>query len=225
MVNETAAAPPDQASHTTNNAQTVIKKEKFIDSDIDRKAMEQERLGEKRKRKPEPEPELELFNPLEGRPDAWQLGEPVNEFIKRLPPGNTSTPTCPWIWAVNPHRNRRDKLPSPREDNFTTRGKRLLDQSLETRRKIQEDGVKGPRAMVTRQLSQESKALEGRITSLARETYVLSGKVGLINRCCFRNLTSTVDAVSQTRGCHSDVEADCHKCHRQPAWVHLQSRD
>jgi len=193
---------------------------------MDGKAIEQERLarlGEKRKRKREPE--VEFFNPLDGRPDAWQLGEPVDEFIKRLPPATTSTSTCPWIWAVNPHRNPRDKLPSPREDDFTTRGKQLLDQSLETRRKIQEDGVQGPRAMVTKQLSQESKALEGRITSLARETHVLSGKVGLTNRRCFRNLPGTVDAVSQTRGCHSGVEADCHKRHRQPAWVHLQSRD
>jgi hypothetical protein len=52
----------------------------------------------------------------------------------------------------------------------------LLEQSLQTRRDIQKEGARGPRGM-TKQLSQESKALQGRISSLANETNVLSGKV------------------------------------------------
>ncbi|KAK1916336.1 hypothetical protein P3342_004155 [Pyrenophora teres f. teres] len=86
-VKETTAAP-EQASPATDNAQSVVEKSEFNISGIDRKAMEQgrlARLGEKRKREPEPEPEVQLFNPLEGQPDAWQLGEPIDDFIKRLP--------------------------------------------------------------------------------------------------------------------------------------------
>ncbi|EDU44534.1 conserved hypothetical protein [Pyrenophora tritici-repentis Pt-1C-BFP] len=175
-VKETTAAP-DQASPTTNNAQSVTETDKFNISGMDRKAMEQERLarlGEKRKREPSPGPQL--FNPLEGQPGAWQLGEPVDDFIKRLPPVTTPISKCPWIWAANPHRNSRDKSPSPQEDDFMTRGTQLLAQSLETRQKIKDDGARGPRAVVNKQLAQESKALQERITGLARETRVVSGK-------------------------------------------------
>ncbi|KAE8843265.1 hypothetical protein PTNB73_01310 [Pyrenophora teres f. teres] len=177
-VKETTAAP-EQASPATDNAQSVVEKSEFNISGIDRKAMEQgrlARLGEKRKREPEPEPEVQLFNPLEGQPDAWQLGEPIDDFIKRLPPVSTPISKCPWIWAANPHRDPCDKSPSPREDDFITRGIQLLAQSMETRQKIKDDGAKGPRAMVNRQLTQESKALQERITCLARETRVVSGK-------------------------------------------------
>lgn len=179
LLKETAAAP-GEALPTTNDEQSALDEDISKTSGLDRKAMEQERLARlNAKRKREPSPELELFNPLQGRPEAWQLGEPVDDFIKRLPPLTTSISTCPWIWAMNPHRNPRGKSPSPREDDFTTRGMQLLAQSSETRRKIQERGAKGPRAAVTRQLIQESKALQGRIASLAKKTHVLSGKVGL----------------------------------------------
>ena len=147
--------------------------------------MEQERLARlgKRKREPSPEslPTPELFNPLQGRSDAWQLGESVDNFIRRLPPFTTSIFTCPWIWAENPHRNPRDKSPCPRVDDFTTCGAALLEQSLNTRRDIQKAGAVQPRGMVNRQLNQESKVLQERITSLAKETHVLTGKVNLVN--------------------------------------------
>jgi hypothetical protein len=157
---------------------------------LDRKAMEQERLARTGKRgrdsSPEPcqvkalkpsSPKLELFNPQEGRAEAWQLGESVDDFIRRLPPFTTSMFTCPWIWAENPHRNPRDKSPCPRVEDFTARGMELLEQSLETRRDIQKTGSNGSRSVMTKQLNQESKALQRRIADLANETNVLSGKV------------------------------------------------
>ena len=71
MLKETAAAS-DQASPTTSNEQAVPEKDVSKTSGIDRKAMEQERLARlNAKRKREPSPELELFNPLQGRPEAW----------------------------------------------------------------------------------------------------------------------------------------------------------
>jgi hypothetical protein len=170
-------------------AWTLASKPVYI-SGLDRKAMEQERLVRLGKRgrdsSPEPRqvkaqklssPKLELFNPLEGRAEAWQLGESVDDFITRLPPFATSIFTCPWIWAENPHRNTGDKSPYPRIDDFTTRGMELLEQSLETRRDIQKAGSNGSRSVMTKQLNQESKALQRRIADLANETNVLSGKV------------------------------------------------
>jgi hypothetical protein len=159
-------------------------------SGLDRKAMEQGRLARAGKRErdlsPEPRqvkalkpspPKPELFNPQEGRAEAWQLGESVDDFIRRLPPFTTSIFTCPWIWAENPHRNPRDKSPYPRVEDFTARGMELLEQSLETRRDIQKTGYNGSRSVMTKQLNQESKALQRRIADLANETNALSGKV------------------------------------------------
>jgi hypothetical protein len=173
----------------------------FDISGFDRIAMEQERLTRLGKRgrdsSPEPRPvkamkpsspTLELCNPLEGRPDAWQLGESVDEFIKRLPPFTTSIYIYPWIWAHNPHRNPRDKSPSPRVEDFTSRGMWLLKQSLQMRRDIQQEGFRGPKAVMNKHLSEESKALQQRIADLANETHVLSGKVcsfTLEGRCMF----------------------------------------
>ncbi|KAF1838398.1 DUF1917-domain-containing protein [Decorospora gaudefroyi] len=116
----------------------------------------------------------ELLNPRQAGPDAWQLGESVHDFIERLPPLTTSTSTCPWIWANNPHRDKNS--PSPRVGDFTERGMELLKQSLQTRRDILEEGSKGPKATVTERLNQESKLLKQRIAALAEETYVLTGK-------------------------------------------------
>lgn len=176
MAARTPIPPSDKA---TSGTETVVKDISFNMPGVDRKAMEQERLARlgKRKRELSPIPSHELFNPLEGQEDAWQLGEPVDDFVRRLPPHNTAITTFPWIWAANPHRNPRDKSPSPRVDDFTSRGMNLLEQSLQIRRDIQKEGAKGPRGTVTRKLIQESKALQGRISSLANETNVLSGKV------------------------------------------------
>jgi hypothetical protein len=179
VITMAARALIPSSDKATSGTETAVKDTSLNMSGVDRKAMEQERLARlgKRKRELSPIPSHELFNPLEGQEDAWQLGEPVDDFARRLPPDNTAITTFPWIWAANPHRNPRDKSPSPRVEDFTSRGMDLLEQSLQTRRNIQKEGARGPRGMVTKQLNQESKALQGRISSLANETNVLSGKV------------------------------------------------
>ena len=209
----------------------------FNISGLDRKAMEQERLARLGKRgrdsSPEPRsvkslkpssPTLELFNPLEGQPDAWQLGESVDDFIKRLPPFTTSIYTCPWIWAHNPHRNSCDKSPSPRVEDFTSRGMRLLEQSLQMRRDIQQEGFRGPKSVMNKHLSEESKVLQQRIADLAKETHVLSGKVcSLIleqGRCVLDSNLGVVDAVSQIDGCNTDMEASSRRRDRRSTWLY-----
>jgi hypothetical protein len=103
-----------------SNALTNNKLPNFL---LDRKAMEEARLARLGKRPREPSPESVLFNPGQGSPDAWQLGESVDEFIKRLPPLTTSVITCPWIWVHNPHFDARDKnkVTSHRADEFRSR--------------------------------------------------------------------------------------------------------
>ncbi|KZM23831.1 uncharacterized protein EKO05_0001044 [Ascochyta rabiei] len=151
-------------------------------SGLDRKAMEDERLARlaksKRKRDTSPEapPRRDLFNPMEGQPFSWQLGETADAFVKRVPPFSTSALTCEWIWAVNPHRDLRDKSASPRGAAFKDRGTKLLADSLQRRNEIQEKGRLGPRSTVTRAWNQETRALQQSLTKLAVETGVLSGK-------------------------------------------------
>ncbi|KAJ8116298.1 hypothetical protein OPT61_g2241 [Boeremia exigua] len=151
-------------------------------SGLDRKAMEEERLGRlgkgKRKRDNSPAvtPRRELFNPMEGQAFSWQLGEPAEAFVKRVPPLTTSAETCEWIWAANPYRDPRDKSAAPRVADFKDRGAKLLADSLQKRNDIQEKGRFGPRSTVARAWNQEARALQHSLTKLAVETGVLSGK-------------------------------------------------
>lgn len=152
----------------------------------DRKSMEEERLARlgkgKRKRETSPEPasRRELFNPMEGQPFCWQLGETAEAFLKRASPRSTSALTCEWIWAANPFRDPHDKSLAPRVAAFKDRGAKLLADSLQRRNEIQEKGRLGPRSTVTRSWNQEAKALQQNLTKLAIEMSVLSGKVSLL---------------------------------------------
>lgn len=146
---------------------------------LDRKAVEEARLSQLGGRKPDPLPEPVLFNPGQGSSDAWQLGESVDGFVRRLPPLTTSVFTCAWIWAHNPHFDARDKnkCSSHRADEFRNRGTDLLDQSLQNRQQIQSKGLHGSKAALIKSLNEESKVLQERINDLAVECGVLSGKV------------------------------------------------
>ena len=167
--------------------------EPFAFSALDRKAMEQERLARLGKRKRSPSPDLqrkrspkpslskhELFNPREGCHDSWQLGESVADFVKRVPPLTTSNITCEWIWVMNPLRNPQDKSAYLSVGDFRDHGLDLLGQSLKKRHEIRLRGAQGPKAMLTRLLNEESKALQERIISLAVKNNVLSGKVSAL---------------------------------------------
>jgi hypothetical protein len=148
---------------------------------LDRKTMEEAQLARLGKRKREPSPELILFNPDEGSPDAWQLGESAEDFVKRLPPLTTSVFTCAWIWVHNPHVDPRDKnkYTSHRAEEFRSRGSDLLDQSIQARQHIQSKGLHGPKPVLTKSLNEASKALQQRINDLAVKCDILSGKVSI----------------------------------------------
>ncbi|KAH6644411.1 hypothetical protein C7974DRAFT_20104 [Boeremia exigua] len=176
-------------------------------SGLDRKAMEEERLGRldkgKRKRVQSPEaiPYREMFNPMEGQPFSWQLGESAEAFVKRVSPLTTSAATCEWIWVANPYRDPRDKSVAPRVAAFKDRGTKLLADSLQKRTEIEEKGRIGPRSTVTRAWNQETKTLQQSLTKLAVETGVLSGKWMLFPKAeeVTRTWRSVVEAVIADR--------------------------
>lgn len=143
--------------------------------------MEQERLLRLGKRKrdttSEPQTKVELVNPRQGHFDSWQLGESVDDFVKRLHPLSTSALTCPWIWVENPHRKPGAMCASPQVEHFTSLGLDLLERSLQTRQEMQGKGSQGAKGTLTKLLDVESKALQQCIADLAVEDQVLSGKV------------------------------------------------
>ncbi|KAH8726504.1 hypothetical protein GQ44DRAFT_705741 [Phaeosphaeriaceae sp. PMI808] len=141
---------------------------------LNRGATEEEKLFRLGKRKRESPQKPILFNPSQGSPNEWQMGESVDDFVKRLPPLTTSISNCSWIWVHNPFHDHRDKSASQRVEEFRSRGADILARSLQTRKQLQAKGLNGPN--ITRSLSQESKALQQRITDLAVECGVLTGK-------------------------------------------------
>jgi hypothetical protein len=167
----------------------------------DRKTMEEERLARLGKRKRDSQDgmakRVELSNAFEGNPHAWQLGESADDFIKRVPPATTSALTCSWIWVSNPRRNSRDESAGPRIAEFTERGSELMRLSLQTRQDLQAKGRFGSKSTVTRALNQEGKALHQRLSDLAMETNVFSGKVLNFGLTCVLPLTCSPS------GCYS----------------------
>lgn len=123
-------------------------------------------------------PPPDLHNIYQGQVDAWQLHETVDDFIQRLPPRSTSVALCPWIWVANPFPDGRDRSGRPMvQDELIPRGRALLQQSLQERNNIRNRNPQEFKGTVTRFLNQESDSLKQRLTRLAEETNVLSGKV------------------------------------------------
>lgn len=142
--------------------------------------MEEARLARLGKRVREPSPEPVLCNPGQGSSDSWQLGESVDDFVRRVPP--LTTTDCAWIWAHNPRRDPHTGSMSHDVYEFRNRGKDLLDQSLQARQKIETKGAHGPKAAMNKALNAESKALQQRIADLAVNCGILSGKVSVVQQ-------------------------------------------
>jgi hypothetical protein len=67
-------------------------------------------------------------NLYEGRRDAWQLNETVDEFLKRMPPfGNNGEPE--WLWIANPYakQERPDSTGPPDITVLKQEGQVMLD--------------------------------------------------------------------------------------------------
>ncbi|KAF2012037.1 DUF1917-domain-containing protein [Aaosphaeria arxii CBS 175.79] len=131
-------------------------------------------------------PAPDLHNIYEGRMDSWQLHESIDDFLERLPPGQTTVSICPWIWVANPHPSGRDRSGrSHAQDQLVPRGKLFLQQALQERDDIISENSRSAKGTVTRLLDQNGAHLKQKITDLAIDTNVLSGKWML-----FRNAKS-----------------------------------
>ncbi|KAF2108703.1 hypothetical protein BDV96DRAFT_670716 [Lophiotrema nucula] len=177
----------------------------------DRKAMEEERLERLGKKKPTQNPALGLHNIHEGEPNAWQLGESVEDFVRRIPPVSTPGWDYAWIWCANPHPDGQVTSGPSRHDILQTRGLGLLQQSVKERQNIQSQNSQKAKGYVSKLLNQEAESLKQRLGQLAVETNVLTGKWMLFPK--LEDLTRTwravVDGTSSGRlGCDSKVATD-----------------
>lgn len=123
-------------------------------------------------------PPNQLHNPWEGQADAWQLHETVDDFLTRLPPVTTTLTTAPWIWVANPFREGRGKPGRNLVEQLTEQGHQLMAESQEIRRRIQSQDAAKAQKSTTRLINEESERLKQKLADLAKETNVLSGKVG-----------------------------------------------
>lgn len=157
---------------------------------LDRKAMETERLARLGKQMPDMSLTTQHVSscnaavptpkPSITRADyqfSWQPGEPVDDFIRRVPPLTTSSSYCEWIWADSPHRNLSMDGFVPRIQEFRHQGLELLDESRRQRENIRRQNLHGPKVTLNRLLNRESKLLEEHIKDLAVRHNVLPGKV------------------------------------------------
>jgi hypothetical protein len=121
----------------------------------------------------------DLHNIYEGQYEAWQLNESVDDFLKRLPPRTTSLSVGPWIWVANPFpeareaSGRRAKI----QEELIPRGQELLIAAKQERDYIRKANAQ--KTTVNHLLNQESEKLKERLSKLAEEANVLTGKVGM----------------------------------------------
>ncbi|KAF2273902.1 DUF1917-domain-containing protein [Westerdykella ornata] len=121
-------------------------------------------------------PPVVLYNVFQGTPSAWQLNEPVQDFLKRLPPVTSSPAQFVWIWVANPYPEGRHALKPTKSLDFVPRGTQLLEQARRDREKISQGNARKAESTLRKLLNQQAEALKQRIVDLAVDTEVLSGK-------------------------------------------------
>ncbi|KAL1844110.1 hypothetical protein VTJ49DRAFT_4962 [Mycothermus thermophilus] len=124
-----------------------------------------------------PEDLSQLYNPYASLPSAWQLGEPVSDFLQRLPPATTDyRPGLDWIWVANPYC-------PPRPEEWLSRliegghdRRALFDDFKQTAEANRETVTGGTRASLDRDIAKERRAAVEDLRELAVACSVLTGK-------------------------------------------------
>ncbi|KAL9000788.1 MAG: hypothetical protein Q9169_000542 [Polycauliona sp. 2 TL-2023] len=168
-----------------------------------------------------------LYNPYEGSICGRQLNEPVEDFLKRLPPLTTAVSIqCPWIFIANPHATSR---PTDRNQaDFTKVAEELLDAFSKEKSKIETAMAGKAKGSVTRKLTPLRKALEKDLLTAAKEKRCTSGKWMLfpypedVNRQWAIVAEATV---SRELGIAAKVAPDDNKGDRVPRLICVYTKD
>ncbi|KAL8944796.1 MAG: hypothetical protein Q9216_000218 [Gyalolechia sp. 2 TL-2023] len=120
-------------------------------------------------------PSKPLYNPYEGRICGRQLSEPVEDFLKRLPPLTTHANTdCPWIFIANPYA--RPRPTDYDQGSFMQAAEGLLEQFTEQKNGIEKSMLGKAKGTIAKKLTPLRKVLEEKLLAKAKETNFTSGK-------------------------------------------------
>ncbi|CAG8958633.1 hypothetical protein HYFRA_00009950 [Hymenoscyphus fraxineus] len=136
--------------------------------------------------------EEKFSNPYEGLSCGRQLGEPVEDFLSRLPPSRTpASQEIPWIFVANPYRKVEKKIKEgngkdlvvegPPEDEsqwnrFVVRGNQLLEKLMVVRNEIEKDMFGRAKSTITKAINVEKDKIVKEILDTAVEFHCTSGK-------------------------------------------------
>jgi hypothetical protein len=141
-----------------------------------------------------------LYNPYEGQECGRQLGETVEEFLRRLPPSTTASTASmtagaegiPWIYIANPFR-KPPKIPSeykqhelanegPPDENsdwaqYVVRGETILAELTSIKNEIEKKRAGQAKATITKAINAQKAVIVQRLLDTAAELHCTSGKV------------------------------------------------
>lgn len=121
----------------------------------------------------------DLYNPWEGKEDAWQLGETISDFTKRLPVLDSSH-IGPWIWIANPYADRNcNSEPEQHDASFVQLAVRMLKDFTSKKDALTSTHPEMAPGTVTRTLKPHRDQLKDDILKLAKERKMTCGKVGV----------------------------------------------
>ncbi|KAF2436233.1 DUF1917-domain-containing protein [Tothia fuscella] len=119
-------------------------------------------------------PKREPFNPMEGQESAKQLGESVDDFLRRLPVIG-SAHIGHWLWVANPYAER-DAVPESRDTRFLDGAARLMQEYLVLKKSLAASEPNLAAATITRRLKPDREKLKEEILESAKSNGLTSGK-------------------------------------------------
>lgn len=133
-----------------------------------------------------------LCNIYEGVPGARQLGQSVEEFLKKFPPSTTPlSDWMPWIWIANPYltpKSFKGESSGERGDEGGSQGRNstaelarcgqeLLEDFVSVKAVVEYENRGKPPSLVTKQVNRLREETAKKIREMAIKLHETSGKV------------------------------------------------
>jgi hypothetical protein len=145
----------------------------------------------------------DLYNPWEGKEDAWQLGETISDFTKRLPVLDSSH-IGPWIWIANPYADRNcNSEPEQHDASFVQLAVRILKEFTSKKDALTSMHPEMAPGTVSRTLKPHRDQLKDDVLKLAKERKMTCGKVGVQTKCRIAALSQDLRMLKANSGCCS----------------------
>lgn len=116
---------------------------------------------------------------FQGRKDAWQQNETIDNFLERLPVADPSTAGVgPWLWVSSPtiSRSHQPRRQQADPDSFIELGTNLKVAFMRQRSKVEAENPGKAAASITRKLGPYRDQLEEDLLFAAVKTSTVCGK-------------------------------------------------